>query len=84
MRIKCMVLRTSDLFNHITRVVKTQKKKKKKRVFTKVKRTINAAVKLSRKLIIQRRDLNLLLFIKVILTYNEISYFGNPESISNS
>ena len=83
MRIKCMVLRTSDLFNHITRVVKTQKKKKK-RVFTKVKRTINAVVKLSRKLIIQRRDLNLLLFIKVILTYNEISYFGNPESISNS
>lgn len=81
MRIKCMVLRTSDLFNHITRVVKTQKKKK---VFTKVKRTINAVVKLSRKLIIQRRDLNLLLFIKVILTYNEISYFGNPESISNS
>ena len=78
-----MVLRTSDLFNHITRVVKT-KKKKKKRVFTKVKRTINAVVKLSRKLIIQRRDLNLLLFIKVILTYNEISYFGNPESISNS
>ena len=76
-----MVLRTSDLFNHITRVVKTQKKKK---VFTKVKRTINAVVKLSRKLIIQRRDLNLLLFIKVILTYNEISYFGNPESISNS
>ena len=83
MRIKCMVLRTSDLFNHITRVVKTQKKKKK-RVFTKVKRTINAVVKLSRKLIIQRRDLNLLLFVKVILTYNEISYFGNPESISNS